>query len=800
MKKKFFILCLFTAVSFAQVRYFSNNDFAFTSPGAMKFGLYGYDNPAVLSTVNDLSALFMWSDIYGNWNKFNKWGLFTAYNNLGLGVIQEMRGGNIANDYRLSFALGDEEFSLGMLYGWTSGNASFFNRSDLYSLGFIYRPNKYVSVGGTGYFYNIFDDETVFELAVRPLGNHKISVFGDYVVGKSVNNSSTRYSAGISLEAIDGLTLTARYFEDKMLTAGIQLGFGSFGMSYQNSLDKDQNNIQNIYGLRMGGKDRNLIQPYLANNNYYSLSIEGGIKYQSYKFFDDSQTIFSLLNSIKAAKNDSKIQGIVINASGMQMNFEFCWELRDALEEFKSSGKRVVIYFDRTNIVGYYFLSVADYLVLDPLGSITMEGFAMGKNYYKNLLENIGVGFQEWRYLKYKSALEVFSRDSYSDADREQRDRLVEEFYNIVKDAVVSSRNISANEFDRIVNNELFIIPEDASKLKLVDTIARWDEIDKILENFNGNKINRKGSSSLTINNLPNDQMWGSKPEIALIYAIGGTDLYSGMRGKYLSEVIKNIGNNPNVKAIVFRVDSPGGDALAADLVAEALKKFKGKKPIIVSQGGVAASGGYWVSMYADTILASPMTVTGSIGVIGGWYYNKGLKEKIGVSTDYVKRGESADLMIGMNIPLIGVTLPDRAMNEKEEALVKNRVLRMYNEFVNKVALGRNKKAEEIEEIAQGRVWTGRDGKNIGLVDVIGGINHAINIAVEKAGLKMGEYTVVEYPEMPLINFSSFIPSPISSELENSQFIYEIKKRIEFNGQPVLMLPFDDMWNEFMAK
>ncbi|MDP2302895.1 MAG: S49 family peptidase [Ignavibacteria bacterium] len=796
MKRLVLILLILSSTLFSQIRYYNNHDFSFTPPGAMKYGLYGFDNPALLSTVKKFDASFLWSDKSGNWSDFNKWGLFSGYSGLGFGMVYESAGSFSVKDYRISSAFGDEELSIGASYGWVTGDKNFFNRSNLYTLGILYRPYKYLSVGVTGYFYNQFSDETVFEIAARPFGNQLISLFGDYVLNQKFPNDKNRFSVGASAELYDGVALTARYFENKSLTAGLQVGLGQFGFAYQKQLDNKQKGLQNIYGIRFGGNDRNVLQPFKPKNNYYSLSLGGGIKYQSYRFLDNSKTLHSILTSIDAAKNDPSVKGIVINAAEMQVGFEFSWELRDALESFKSTGKKVVIFFDRTNIVGYYLFSVADHLVMDPLGGLTLEGFALGRNYYKGLLESIGVGYQEWRFLKYKSAMETFSRESFSEGDREQRDRLVDEYYNIVRDAVTSSRKLTSMEFDRIVNEELYLVGNGAVEAGLVDKLARWDEIDSILIKYDGDKIKKIGTSSLIQNKMPNDNYWGKKPEVAVIYAIGGTDLNSGMRGRYLSEVIRKVGGDNNVKALVLRVDSPGGDALAADLVAEALKSFKGKKPIIVTQGGVAASGGYWVSMYADTILAAPMTVTGSIGVIGGWFYNTGLKEKLGVSTDYVKRGASADLNVGLVIPFIGALLPDRAMNEKEQALVKKRILGMYDEFVNKVATGRNKPAQEIENVAQGRVWSGRDGKKIGLIDVIGGMRESIKIAVSKAGLKEGEYNITEYPEMPLIDFSSLIPLPISAEFEKSKLYQDVKRRTELNGQPAAILPFDEMWLE----
>jgi protease-4 len=266
-----------------------------------------------------------------------------------------------------------------------------------------------------------------------------------------------------------------------------------------------------------------------------------------------------------------------------------------------------------------------------------------------------------------------------------------------------------------------------------------------------------------------------------------------GINARMLVNYVDQAVNDNNVKAIVLRVDSPGGDALASDVIAESLKKAKGKKPVIISQGSVAASGGYWLSMYGDTVLAAPNTITGSIGVIGGWAYNKGLKEKIGVSTDFVKKGEHADIGFGMTIPFIGLSLPDRDLTPFEQKKIDNTILTTYKDFVAKVAGGRNKSFAYIDSIGQGRVWSGYDGKSIGLVDILGGMPEALDIAVNKAGLLGKEYEVKEYPPAPFFNFNFFLPKIPGFSIEEEPVLRNIKFRLQYNGIPMPVLPMEEM-------
>jgi protease-4 len=298
----------------------------------------------------------------------------------------------------------------------------------------------------------------------------------------------------------------------------------------------------------------------------------------------------------------------------------------------------------------------------------------------------------------------------------------------------------------------------------------------------------------LAKNRLPSDNRWGEPPQIAVIYALGACAMDEGITARHLVKDVEAVVDDPRVKGIVLRVDSPGGDAIASDYIAEALKKAKGKKPVIVSQGYVAASGGYWLSMYADTIVAAPNTITGSIGVIGGWLYNKSAKESLGISTDFVKAGDHADLGFGMTMPFFGLTLPDRDLTDNERGKMEHSIKSLYKDFVQKVADGRKKSVDTIGAIAQGRVWSGYDGKENGLVDVLGGLSDAIAIAKAKAGIgKDEEVKIVEYPAMGLFNIDTFAPRLFGIDVKKDATVEYLKFRLDHNGEPLPMLPSDFM-------
>lgn len=789
-----FLYCGLSAAQSDYHSYYSQNFLGFTSPGAMKYGLYGHDNPALLSTLTHSDFYLTWSDLGKRWNDFNHWGLFMAVPNFGFSAVTTRAPGITVTDYKLSTGFGSKAFGIGFGYGWSAGDWQKTVRSDLFTAGTFLRPNPYTSIGITGFLPTRGEAEAAFDLAIRPFGNEIVSLFGDYVYRKDRKPGDIKWSGGAAFEVLPGVRVTGRYFNTKFFNVGVQLGFGSFGVAAQSSFDKNNKHLSNIYGLRIGGYDRNIFSSFSKRNTYAELNLLGPVKYQRFRFFDNSNTLSGLLEQIDAAANDPTVSGIALNTSGMMIDRVKMWEIREKLREFKNTGKKVFVYLDRAGIDQYHFASIADQIVMDPLGILTLEGYVAGRTFFKGTLEKLGIGYEEWRYFKYKSAYENFSEEKMSEGDREQRLKLIEDNYNLVRRDITEARSISANSFDEMVNDVPIFLSDEALNKGLVDKIGRWEDLKELVKEVEGKPKNFKSITSLEKFNLPEDNYWGEKPSIAVIYALGVCAMDEGITARKLVSDVKSAADNPNVKAIVFRIDSPGGDALASDIVAGELQKAKDKKPVIISQGLVAASGGYWLSMYGDTIVAAPNTITGSIGVIGGWFYNKELKEKLGMSTDHVKVGRHADLGFGFTIPLLGLSVPDRNFTEDEMNTAENLIRTSYKEFINKVSSGRNMTIESVEEIAQGRVWSGTDAKRIGIVDVIGGLNTAIDIAVERAGLTAKHYRLIEMPEAPWFDISRFMPKLFSVELkEKDEFVDHIKFRLQNNGIPMPMLPLEEM-------
>jgi protease IV len=792
-----FILAMSCATAQTFPSYYSASDLSFASPGAMKFGLYGYDNPALLTYVRHPDFQFTWTDVGGKWNDFNRWGLFAASQNAAFGVVKTKTPEASLTDYKFSLGFGDKTVSMGMAFSFAAGNRDAFDRGNSWTFASLVRPDPHVSVGVIGTAATSGGrNEVALDLGLRPLGNELVTLFGDYAIQNRQTMRDAGWSYGAAVEPVSGIRLIGRVFNTHAYSLGVSFSLGNSGLSAQTTMDDGGKRMYNTYSIRAGAFDRTVITKLQKDSRSVELNMGGRMKYQRFLLFDNSNTLKSMIAAIDAAKNDETVGAIAINTSGMEINREMLWELRERLRDFRSTGKKVVIFIDRAGMEEYRFATIADKIVLDPTGIIMMPGYAWGSTYLKGMLDKIGIGFDEWRFFRYKSAFEYFSRDSMSAGDREQKQKYIDDIYAGTKADISEGRKQLAGRYDQIINDDILFLAKDALEKGLVDTLGRWDERQKIVASLTGGAKSMVGPGILADFNMPYDNVWGERPTIAVIYALGVCAMDEGIRARSLIHNVEAAMNDKRVKAIVLRVDSPGGDGTASDYIAEALKRAKRVKPVIVSQGWVAGSGGYWLSMYADTIIAAPNTITGSIGVIGGWLYNKEFKEKLGITTDHVQAGKHADFDLGARLPLIGVGIPDRTLNTEERAKIEKAIRTSYADFVGKVAEGRRTTPEKIEEVAQGRFFSGTTGKEVGLVDVLGGLHDAIRIAKLKAGIAADQdVNLTEQPKPGLIDFSQFVPMPfgVTNAIVTDPAIEHLKFRLNHNGEPLPVMMLDDI-------
>ncbi len=451
-----------------------------------------------------------------------------------------------------------------------------------------------------------------------------------------------------------------------------------------------------------------------------------------------------ILSSIRKAKENEDIKGIYIQATSLGAGFASLEEIRDALKDFKESGKFIVAYGDTYTQNLYYLSSVADKVLLNPQGMLEWRGLAATPMFFKDLLKKIGVEMQIFKVGTYKSAVEPFISTEMSPANREQVNVYLSSIWGQITSSVAESRNLSVEALNKEADRMLMFYPaEESVKNGLVDTLIYKNDVRDYLKNMVG--IDKDDNMPVLgiqdmINvkkNVPRDK---SGNVIAVYYAYGEIDggssasTHEGINSEKVIKDLRKLKDDENVKAVVLRVNSPGGSAYGSEQIWYAINQLKKEKPIIVSMGDYAASGGYYIACNADTIVAEPTTLTGSIGIFGMMPNAKGLTEKLGVNFDVVKTNPYADFG--------NLTRP---MNDGEKGLMQMYVNKGYELFLTRCSDGRGISMEELDKIAQGRVWTGSTAKELGLVDELGGLDKALEIAIAKAGVDA--YTVMNYPK-----------------------------------------------------
>lgn len=730
--------------------YYTRYSFLSASPGAFEEGLVGFANPANLALLHRAEYRLHWQSEPKRLTGKRDWGFYGALPGLGFGTQRRNIGLEHITDYRLGLGFGTRAAALGISYGWSHSSGAVQPPEHQIAIGLIQRPSRFVSFGITA---NLGTQtgayEYVGEFGLRPFGSNRLTVFADAAWRKDVRIENVPWSAGATVRIVPGINVTGRYFESRAFTAGVSLNFGRAGVTTQSHFDSDKNFTYQTHSYRSGGLRTGLLTGSLVRNRYYMpLQLSGLVRYLKYEHLDDnSSRFYDILKDIESAVADPRIMTIAVNLSHTRMAPEHAWEIREALEQAKRAGKRVVVFIENAGMTTYHLASVAHHVVLDPMGMLTLEGYQLNRTYFKGTLAKLGLTFDEWRFYKYKSAVEGLVREDMSEADREQYQAYVDDLYEQTREDVCASRGISTEQFDAWIDDRTVLLADSAIALGLVDTLGRWSDVRNIVKVLSGRSLGSLRSDQLLATALQPEE-WGARPRIALVYAIGPCAMESGIRARWLERVFLRLAKDRRVRAVVFRVDSPGGEVVASDLVSAALKKCSARKPVIVSQGQVAASGGYWISMNADAILAGPTTVTGSIGVIGGWLYDSGIGDKLGMTSDHVKRGAHADVRSGITLPLLGLRIPSRNLTADERELAEHAIRTHYTTFVHKVAAGRGMTDEAVAKLAQGRIWSGSRGVSNGLIDEIGGLMGAFALARAKIGLSsVEELEVIEYPK-----------------------------------------------------
>ncbi|WNB18692.1 signal peptide peptidase SppA [Marivirga arenosa] len=500
-----------------------------------------------------------------------------------------------------------------------------------------------------------------------------------------------------------------------------------------------------------------------------------------------------ILESIEHAKTDDKIKGIYLDAPSVMAGFAQVEEIRNALIDFKESGKPILAYSEVFSETGYYVASVADDIILNPAGMLEMNGLVSEVTFFKGTFEKLNIEPQIFRVGTFKSAVEPFIRKDMSEASKKQISELLNSVYGVFIKNIAEARGIDATELRAISDEYKVRTTEDALNYKLVTKLGYYDEVLDRMREIAGLEESasipvisaKKYSKSFVADKYNSNR-------IAVIVAEGNIVSGKGGEGSIGSDVIaKEIRKarlDDKIKAIVLRINSPGGSALASDVMWREVKMAKKVKPIIASMSSVAASGGYYMAMACDTIVAQPNTITGSIGIFSIIPdLSKFMDTKLGITFDRVSTGQYSDLY----------TI-SRSLNDAEKQIIQNMVERGYEDFTSKAAEGRNMEIDDLLAVASGRVWSGIEAKDNGLVDVLGGFDEAVNIAAQSAGLEEGDYMKVYYPEKKPFFQQLLEEMGTSAKLlhkkytygEMAQYIDELEYVMENKGLQTRM-PFD---------
>lgn len=494
------------------------------------------------------------------------------------------------------------------------------------------------------------------------------------------------------------------------------------------------------------------------------------------QYYQSSIGLDDILACIKSAANDPKIKGIYINSESVGAAPATLKEIHDALMEFKTSGKFIYAYADSYAQGGYYLSSVADKVTMSTTGLIQFKGIAMQVMFYKGLIDKLDVDIQVIRHGKFKSAVEPFLTDKMSDANREQMTLLANTLWNTMVDDIAASRKLSTEEVNNIADGMFIGTAAKAVENKLIDKACYKSDVVEDLKKM----VNVENDKDLHITTLAEyskalkAENNTAKDEIAIIYAVGeirggksGNDI---MGSETMVKLIKEAYTSDNVKAIVLRVNSPGGDGTASDIIWHEIEQAKkAGKIVVTSMGDYAASGGYYISCNSNYIIAQPNTLTGSIGVFGVVpSFQRALKNKLGVTVDGVSTNKHSDAVGTM-----------RPMNAEELAVYQEFIDDFYGVFTQRVADGRGMEQSAVDEIGQGRVWAGSDALKIGLVDALGNIDDAIAKAAELA--KLENYKISYYPKkkdfwtklMEKSSSDNNVQAFIKQELGDQYYIYQ---------------------------
>ncbi|MBS3741365.1 MAG: signal peptide peptidase SppA [Candidatus Cloacimonetes bacterium] len=700
----------------------------------------------------------------------------------------------------LGSRLGKSNFYVGSDYEWNKNEAA-FNSS------FLYRPWDFLSVGANWKKTFKSDNSVRLGFALRPLG-----YVSDFWTGLTLAYDRTyadeEWNKGVlsvELEPAAGFKFNfSNDFEKEEYSTGVSISFSNFRLGGNYSKNDVSQGL--TYANISARKFKNSLQT-VEQNKFYNYKLKGKVVDQKTSkkigpiriVSADEKTLSEALETIKELKEDKRIMGLVFksgNISASRANFQ---EIGDALIDFKKEGKKVVYYFENTTNVNYSLAaSVADKIYLNPGGSLLLNGISITSPYIKNLLDTLGVEVLNFRSHAYKTAGNMFTEKHMTEEERQVYEKMLSDLYEDMVERISIGRGMTIKEVRSIIDAGPYFIASKAKEKNLVDDLIYEDEIEqKLKQEFGENEIIDKYKQ----NHVRKDWSDEKKDKIAIIYASGTIHSGEGVPGKTigsktLTKYLKEAREDDSIKGIILRVNSGGGSALASEIIAHQVQKCKkgeNAKPIIASMSGAAASGGYFISSPADKIIAQSETITGSIGVIALVPNFTELYRKIHINWDTVKKGENADIFA-----------TDSPLTDSAKEKIRGSVEHSYWAFVDAVAQGRDMSREQVHKIAQGKVWTGKSAKELGLVDELGGIDYSIKVLREMCNIPpKEEIEVVQYPRaeagimtIDLSSGMSLLKNEVELPAQLKNFTKMIEKWQKFNDERILYLYPYEFWQD----
>ncbi|MDO9576871.1 MAG: signal peptide peptidase SppA [Candidatus Cloacimonadales bacterium] len=764
--------------------------------GGTHFSVAGTDdfmaaktNPAALGVGNAGGI-----SLIGNYNEngfFEDWySVIIADDNFA--YVLDRIGSN--NYHRLAVATGKTDLLPNLYFGssWDWKN-KYFKKGD-FSESILYRPADFVSLGAIG--CNLFDEDRFYNLgiALRPLifdtsWLDRLTFSAD---AKLQDEEWEKPVVGMQTELVNGLKLGASYdLENEKIGVNFGITLDKISLGTFGKANDDNEFKTGQYYVNFSDKSfRSLIN--FNKNQFVDYKMKGQIleTKQAQKIgpftvvMSKGRTLQSVIDEINKMKDDADVKGIVFINENFKASFAARQELIDCFLDFKKAGKKIVFYFEGTSGSNYAFAAaIADQIYLNPVGYIEFQGLSVSSPYLHTLLDTLGIDVVNLRSHAYKTAGNMFSEDHMTPEERESYEYLLEGIFAEIELMVDGGRGDRLSKPIRELIDETPIWDADvALKNGLIDGVIYEDELEQKLEDlYQSKKITEKYENEI----FNYDWSEPAQEKIAVIYAVGYIHSGKGMPGRSIgsittSEAIKKAREDKSVKGIILRVDSGGGSALASDIIAREVQlcnEGKNKKPVVVSMGGVAASGGYYISIYADKIVCQPGTITGSIGVVGIMPFFERMFDKIHINWDTVKIGKYSDYARMSRLP-----------TEEETKIGELMISNFYDKFIQHVAEGRDMDVKEVHKVAQGRVWTGKQALDCGLVDALGGMNVAV-VEMQKLMKTDKKLRLVEYNdsdktmklEFP-IDASTYIP-------EQLQTVWKISETVkQFDDDNIQMI------------